>query len=146
MKKHVTLLISAVMIMALSVFGYAAKNTHVKVNEKQLIGTWKLVSAVYNNKAQQMPPHFARFKIVTKDNFSWFDVNTDTGKVTSYVFGTWKLTKDKYTETPLYGLGLNFLSIKGNTQSFKCVLKGNKWFHSGLINKSLSINEVWVRQ
>ena len=47
--------------------------------------------------------------------------------------------------TPEYGFGPDFQVIKGQRQSYKCKVEGNKWYQTGTLSTGQTLEEVWER-
>jgi len=132
-------------IAALTVSAAATRACEPKAGAKadgKLVGVWKLVSAKYGGKEQEIQG--THLKHVTPTHFIWVTHDQD-GKVSSALGGPYNLVGEKYEETPEYGLGGVLGAFKGKTQSFTCKVDGNKWHHAGKLTIGLEIEEVWER-
>ena len=47
--------------------------------------------------------------------------------------------------TPEYGFGSDFQTIKGQRQSYKCKVEGNKWYQTGTLSTGQTLEEIWER-
>jgi hypothetical protein len=112
--------------------------------DAKLVGTWKLVSAKYNGKESTLPETATTLKHITPAQMMWVSYDKD-GKITRAAGGTYTLKGDEFTDTPEYGMSLDFAAVKGKTHVFKCKVEGNKWFHTGKLASGLTIEEVWER-
>ena len=112
--------------------------------ENKLVGTWKLVSAKYDDKEFKFPEGHTMVKHVTPTQFMWATYDQD-GKVTRAAGGGYTLKGETYEETPEYGISSDFDLLKGKAQTFKWKVEGNKWYHSGKLSNDLTIDEVWER-
>jgi hypothetical protein len=112
--------------------------------DNKLIGTWKLVSAKYAGKESKVPEGFTTLKHITPAQMMWLTYDKD-GKVIRAAGGGYTLKGDDFTDTPEYGVGSDFDTVKGMTHTFKCKVEGNKWFHTGKLASGLEIEEVWER-
>jgi hypothetical protein len=110
----------------------------------RLVGTWELVSARYGGQEFKFPEGTTMLKHVTPSHFMWATYDKD-GKVSRAAGGPYTVTRDKYEETPTYGVGADFDAIKGKAHSFKWKVEGTKWYHDGQLNNGLTIEEVWQR-
>lgn len=110
----------------------------------ELIGTWKMKSAKYGGQEYSFPEGTTTLKHVTPAQFMWVTYDKD-GTVTRTAGGGYTLDGDKYAETPEYGIGEDFESIKGKAHSFSWKVDGNAWHHSGRLGDGLTIEEVWER-
>src|SRR5262245_56606204 len=109
--------------------------------ENKLVGTWKMVKAMYGGKEANIG---TEFKHVTQAHFTLVAIDKD-GTVRAAIGGPYTLKGEKYEETPEYGLSAVFTYIKGKPQSFECKVEGNKWYHNGTVTSGLTIEEVWER-
>ena len=112
--------------------------------DNKLVGTWKLVSAKYNGKESNLPETMTTLKHITPTQMMWLSYDND-GKVTRAAGGSYTLKGDEFTDTPEYGVGASFDTVKGKTHTFKCKVEGNKWYHTGKLASGLEIEEVWER-
>src|SRR5262245_18673522 len=112
--------------------------------ESKLIGTWKLVSAKYGGKENALPTAMTTIKHITPAQMMWLTYGAD-GIVTRAGGGSYTLQGDDFTDTPEYGVGQSFQAVKGRTHKFKCRVEGNKWYHTGMLDSGLTIEEVWER-
>lgn len=112
--------------------------------QHQLVGTWTLISAKYGGQEFKPGEGVTTVKHVTPTQFMWASYGKD-GKVTRAAGGSYTLNGDTYEETPGYGISADFDLIKGNAQTFKCRIEGNKWYHNGKLSNGLTIDEVWER-
>src|SRR5436190_947905 len=83
----------------------AGRADDVKPGHK-LVGTWKIVSAKYNGREQQLREGMTKLKHVTPTHFIWASYNKD-GQVFTSLGGPYTLTGAKYEETPECGVGLD---------------------------------------
>jgi hypothetical protein len=112
--------------------------------ENKLLGTWKMVKAKYGGTEYKIPEGTTEFKHITSAHFMLAVIDKD-GKVLAAIGGPYTLKREKYEETPEYGLSQVFTNIKGKPQSFECKVEGNKWYHNGTVSSGLTIEEVWER-
>ena len=110
----------------------------------QLVGTWKLVSAKYDGQEFKQKEGTTTIKHVTPSQFMWASYEK-SGKLTRAAGGAYTVKGENYEETPEYGLSGDFELIKGNPQTFKWKVDGNKWYHNGKLSNGLTIEEVWER-
>jgi hypothetical protein len=110
----------------------------------RLIGTWRLVSAKYGGQEVTFPEGITTLKHITPSQFHWLSHGPD-GVVTRAAGGPYTLRDDRYEETPEYGVGDDFNTVKGQTHTFTCRIDGNKWHHTGELKSGLTIEEVWER-
>jgi hypothetical protein len=112
--------------------------------DNKLLGTWKLVSAKYGGREYKYPEGSMTLKHVTPTQFMWATYDKD-GRVTRTSGGGYTLKGEVYEEVPRYGLGSDFLIIKGKAQAFRWKVEGNKWFHTGQLSNAQTVDEVWER-
>ncbi len=110
----------------------------------KLVGTWKMVSAVYGGREHKFPEGTTTLKHVTPTQFMWASYDAD-GRVTRAAGGSYTLAGEDYVETPEYGLSADFEVIRGKPQSFRCRVDGSRWHHDGKLSNGLTIDEVWER-
>jgi len=120
-----------------------SKKTDLKSPDK-LVGTWKLVKAMYGGKEVPIPQGTTQIKHITQTHFMFVDYDKD-GKFIDAFGGPYTLNGVKYEETPEYGTGDAFSNIRGKSQLFECRVEGDKWFHKGTLSSGLTIDEVWER-
>ncbi|MGE3776919.1 MAG: hypothetical protein AB7F89_07040 [Pirellulaceae bacterium] len=113
---------------------------------KQLVGTWKMVSAKFGGKESDLPTRLTVLKHVTPTHMTWMRSDPKTGEVVAMASGVWTISGDKYSDTPTMGMGPQFATVKGGTHTFTCRIVGDKWFHTGKLATGLTIEEVWERQ
>jgi hypothetical protein len=111
--------------------------------ENKLVGTWKIVSAIYNGQ-EFKNDGTTTLKQITPTQFMWVSYDQD-GKVTRAAGGGYTLKGDTYEETPEYGISSDFDLIKGKAQTFTWKVEGNKWHHNGKLSNGAIIEEVWER-
>ncbi len=114
-------------------------------NEQRVIGTWKLASAKYGDQEVKPENLGTTLKHVTPTSFVWLSYNDETKVVSRTAGGTYTLKGDQYEETPQYGFGGDFDTIRDKPQSFSLKIEGDKWHHSGMLSNGLKIEEVWER-
>ncbi len=110
----------------------------------KLVGTWKMVSAMYGGREYRFPEGTTTLKHVTPTQFMWASYDAD-GRVTRAAGGGYTLAGEEYEETPEYGLSADFEVIRGKPQSFRCKVDGSRWHHDGKLSNGLTIDEVWER-
>jgi len=113
-----------------------------------LQGAWKLVGQK-NGDAQdyQQPVEgMQMIKFVTGGRFIW--TVSQNGKMVAGAGGTYKIDKDKYSETIEYTLGEGQEALAGKTFDFTWKLDGKTWQHVGTMNingQELKIDEKWAQ-
>jgi hypothetical protein len=113
--------------------------------EDRLIGTWKLVSAKYGDEEVEGPKLGTTLKHITPTSFVWLSYDPGTKVVSRTAGGTYTVKGDQYEETPRYGFGGDFDTIRDKPQSFSLKIEGDKWHHTGTLSNGLKIEEVWER-
>ncbi|QEH32344.1 hypothetical protein OJF2_08140 [Aquisphaera giovannonii] len=111
---------------------------------RELVGTWRLVSARYGGQEYKAPEGTTTIKHVTPTQFMWASYDAE-GRVSRAAGGRYSLDGDAYVETPEYGLSEDFDVIKGKPQAFRCKVEGKTWHHDGKLSNDLTIEEVWER-
>jgi hypothetical protein len=136
----------ALLILGLAVSAAAARADDPPAAAKThaLVGTWKMVSAKYGGQERDLPSEMTTIKHVTPSQFMWASYDKD-GKVTRAAGGSYSVRGENYEEIPEYGISSDFDLIKGNAQTFKWKVEGNKWHHNGKLSNGLTIEEVWER-
>jgi hypothetical protein len=109
-----------------------------------LVGTWKCVSAKYDDKASPRPDGYSLVKHVTPTQFMWAIYDKD-GKVEAVLGGAYTVKGKEYVEVPEYGTAGVLEDLKGKPQQFTWRIDGNKWIHVGKLSSGVSIEEVWER-
>jgi len=138
---------SLALIIALAVMASTARPAEPKGDansHSKLVGTWKLLTAKYGGQESPLPEGLTTVKHVTPTQFMWVTYDKD-GKVSRAAGGTYTLKGEVYEETPEYGISGDFDLIKGQAQTFKWKVEGNKWYHNGKLSNGLTIDEVWER-
>jgi hypothetical protein len=111
--------------------------------DQKLVGTWKLVSAKYDGKEQDVTST-TTLKHITPEQMMWLSYDKN-GRVIRGAGGSYTLKGDDFADTPEYGIGRDFGVVKGKTHKFKCKVEGKKWYHTGKLDSGLDIEEVWER-
>jgi hypothetical protein len=114
-----------------------------KSNNK-LVGTWKLMSAVYGGRESTLTKTATTLKHITPTHYMWLSHDSN-GIVTRGAGGSFTLKGDEFVQQGQYGVGAEFTLVKGQN-AFKCKVDGNKWHHAGKLANGLIIEEVWERQ
>jgi hypothetical protein len=115
------------------------------VSEEKIIGTWKLISAKYDDEEVELPELGTTLKHITPTGFVWLSYDPETKVVSRTAGGTYTLKGDQFEETPQYGLGGDFDTIRDKPQAFTIKIEGDRWRHSGVLSNGLKIEEVWER-
>ncbi len=134
-------------LLLLTVVLWADEQAPEEKLSKELIGTWKLVSAKYGGIDQGLPSQLICLKHITPTHQTWMRIESDSGEVVTIACGKWSIKGDQFSATPEFGMGTAFSSVKGTKNTFTCKIDGNRWFHAGLLRKyDLTLEEVWERQ
>jgi hypothetical protein len=110
----------------------------------ELVGTWKLVSGKYGGTESTLPKKATTLKHMTATHYMWVTYDK-TGQVTRTGGGPYMFKGGVLDSTSEYGLGRDFEAIKGKAQSYKCNVKGNKWYQTGTLSTGQTLEEVWER-
>ena len=127
-------------LLLLSAAG-AAQDTH---DATKLIGSWKLVKAVYGGAPSNMNGQ-VEIKDVTDSHFMWFRHKEGSSTLTDAGGGSYSIKGDTYSERLEYGLGNDFNVVKGHVIPLKWKLDGNMWHISGTLNNGLVFEEDWEK-
>jgi hypothetical protein len=111
---------------------------------QELFGTWKLISAKYGGRSQNLAAMGTTLKRVTPTQFLWLSYGNDK-RVNRAAGGTCTITADTYAETADYGISEDFGILKGKTHKFNWKVEGNQWHHTGQLANGLAIEEIWER-
>jgi hypothetical protein len=124
--------------------GLAGRNQQSKAEDSRLIGTWRVLSGKYGGQEFKRPEGLTTVKHVTPTHFMWVTYDRN-GKVTRAAGGRYTLKADTYEETPEYGIGEDFDTVKAKAQTFKWKVDGNKWYLDGSLSNGQTLEEVWER-
>jgi hypothetical protein len=115
-------------------------------DNSKLLGTWRLVSAVYNDEPlKDVGKKEIQIKHITDVQFTWVAYNADTKQVTSSLGGTYSARGDSYVETPQYGLGDVLEAVRDKEQTFNWRVDGDRFYQNGRLSMGLKLEEVWER-
>ena len=140
--KHRFLLASLGMAL-LCVSNVRAQDT-AQTDAKSLIGSWKLVSATYNGRTQELGK-VIKIKHVTDSQFMWFVYEPGNKKVTDAAGGPYSVKGDLYSEKIVYGLGKDYEVVRGHEIPLHWKMEETTWRVSGRLNNGLMIEEVWEK-
>lgn len=147
MKKSFVLIVS-IAALAIAVLTISAVSS-ASVSKKKTVsieGTWQLESYKYGPAQSgfiDVQDNRVRLKVINKTNFIWVDYNPGTGRVTQSAGGTYSLTGNTYTESLVFGLGMD--SYLGNKPVFTVKIEGDMLFQTGLLTEGYKIEEIWHR-
>ena len=113
---------------------------------KELVGTWKMVSARYGDRDSDLPKRMVVVKHITPTHMTWFRAHPTTKVVADMASGKWTLEGDQFADFPEFGVGPDFKTVKGGAHRFTCKIVDNRWYHTGALENGLTIEEVWERQ
>lgn len=122
----------------------AGESTGEGKTANRLAGSWKLVSAKYGGRESTLPKVATTLKHVTPTHYTWVTIDKD-GQVTRIGGGTYVFNGKLLESTPEYGLGPDFVAIKGKRQSFEIKFDGDRWTQSGTLSTGTTLEEVWER-
>jgi hypothetical protein len=111
-------------------------------------GAWKLIVQKNGDAPDYQKPAEGSLmiKFVTGGRFIW--TVSQGGKIVSAAAGTYKIDKDKYSETIESVAGEGQDSIVGKTFDFTWKMDGKTWLHVGTIQvngQDMKIDEKWER-
>ena len=109
---------------------------------KNLVGTWRLVSAKYGGQESSLTTESTTLKHFTPTHFMWvsFDKN---GKVTRTGGGPYSFDGKTLQDTPAYGLGSDFDVVHAKRQTFECKVEGSRLYQTGALSNGRKLEEVW---
>lgn len=110
---------------------------------KSLVGTWKLVSAIYGGRQQNtLTGVGTTLKHMTPTHYTFVTYKMD-GQVVRIGGGRYTFNGKVLESTPEYGVGDDIKSRKGKSHTFVCRIEGRKLYQSGALSTGLSLEEVW---
>ena len=112
----------------------------------ELIGTWKMISAKFGGRESNLPSRLDVLKHVTLTHVTWMRSDPKTGNVVAMACGRWELEGNRFSDTPESGMGGDFAIVKDKTHTFICKIVGDLWYHNGMLENGMNIQEVWERQ
>ena len=112
----------------------------------RLDGAWRLVSSRDPRTGQMrgMPPGVEMTKLLVGGQYAWTAVRD--GKAIFGAGGKYQVDEHTYTETVVYSVGENMLSLVGVACPFTWTIEDGKWHHKGTLKVGASrqeINEIW---
>ena len=110
----------------------------------KLVGTWKLVSAKYSGRENDLPTRLTTLKHMTPTHYMWATYDRD-GQVTRTAGGPYTLKGETMESTPEYGMSSDFEVIRGKRQSYTVKVEGRRFFQSGTLSNGVTLEEVWER-
>jgi hypothetical protein len=130
-------------IIALAAIAAAVRADDAK-GDNRLVGTRKIVSGKYGGVEFSRLSGTMTVKHITPTHYMWATYDKD-GQVTRTGGGPYKFKDGVMESTPEYGFGSDFQAIKGQPQSYKCKVEGNKWYQTGTLSTGQTLEEVWER-
>jgi len=119
--------------------------TFCKPGEKDLLGTWKLVSYQYGDRAKvDSLGNFNAVELITPGHFTWVHYSSDNKTVFDSAGGTYVFDGDSMIINVEYG-GKGMIPYIGKSK-YKIKFKDDQMFLSGsLFPTGLKLNEVWKK-
>jgi hypothetical protein len=115
-------------------------------DRRKLLGTWRLVSAVYDDKPNtEVGKSEIQIKHITDVQFTWLTYSVATKQVRSGLGGTYSVNVNSYSETPEYGFGEAIERLHDTEQKFTCRIEGDRWYQDGRLSVGMKLEEVWER-
>jgi hypothetical protein len=130
-------------IIALAAATAAVRADDAK-GDSPLVGTWKIVSGKFGGVESPRPAGATTLKHITPTHYMWATYDKD-GQVTRTAGGRYTFKDGVMESTPEYGFGSDFQAIKGQRQSYKCKVEGNKLYQTGTLSTGQTLEEVWER-
>ena len=113
---------------------------------KELVGTWKLVSATYGGRESSLPTQMLVLKHMTPTHETWMRIDPKSREVVAMAGSRWRLEGAQLIVGESgYGLSPTLSSTQGTTDPFSCRIVGNRWYHNGALGNGLTIDEIWER-
>jgi hypothetical protein len=118
--------------------------TFCKPGEKDLMGTWKMVSYKYGTgEKTAWPDDVKAIKLITPGHFTWIHYTTKDNTVYDSAGGTYVFDGVNYTENVEFGAKA-MVHYFGKSQ-FKIKIEGDQMFLSGSLSDGYKIEEVWKK-
>lgn len=147
MKQYVAILTLACASLLAGAAALRAQDATGDDTAKKLVGTWRMVSQKTGDAAEytDFPKEKVRLKNLVPGGCAWVEYEAETGKVSTFVAGTWSAQGTEYREKAAVGMGGAYDFLKDKDPKFECKLDGNKWNHTGQIDNWKG-DENWERQ
>jgi hypothetical protein len=124
----------------------AASEQDPEVLRKNLIGTWRIVSASFDGKASELHRTSITLKLVTPTHMIWIGYQPEDRRIFRSAGGSWKVLDGRYVETMRYGLDATFREGSfGKSFGFDCRFEGKRWIQSGTMPGGVFLEEIWER-
>ena len=113
---------------------------------KQLIGSWRIVSASFGGVPSELHKNSITIKHITPVHLIWIGYQPDDRRIFRSAGGSWKVVDGKYIETMRYGLDEKFRqNIFGKDFAFDCRFEGDLWIQSAKLPDGSDMIETWQR-
>ncbi len=113
---------------------------------KQLVGSWRIVSASFGGVPSELHRNSITIKHITPVHVIWIGYQPDDRRIFRSAGGSWKVVDGKYTETMRYGLDEKFRqNTFGRDFAFDCRFEGDLWIQSATLNNGSEMIETWQR-
>lgn len=113
---------------------------------KQLVGSWRIVSASFGGVPSELHKNSITIKHITPVHLIWIGYQPEDRKIFRSAGGSWKVVDGKYVETMRYGLDENFKqNTFGKEFPFDCRFEGDLWIQSATLPNGSEMIETWQR-
>ena len=118
--------------------------TFCKPGEKDLVGTWKLISYHYGDREKvDSLGNYNAIELITPGHFTWVHYSSDNKTVFDSAGGTYVFDGENWTVNVEYG-GKGMIPYIVKT-TYKIKFKGDQMFLSGSLSDGYKIEEVWKK-
>jgi hypothetical protein len=119
--------------------------TDSELREK-LVGSWRIVSASFNDVPSKLHATSITIKHVTPVHLIWIGYQPEDRRIFRSAGGSWTIKDGKYVETMRYGLDEAFKEKSfGKEYAFDCKFEDDRWVQSGILADGTKLIEVWQR-
>ncbi|MBL8818365.1 MAG: hypothetical protein JNL58_20225 [Planctomyces sp.] len=126
--------------------GSFASGTSDNDISKQLVGSWRIVSASFGGVPSELHRNSITIKHITPVHVIWIGYQPDDRRIFRSAGGSWKVVNGKYTETMRYGLDEKFRqNTFGRDFAFDCRFEGDLWIQSATLPNGSEMIETWQR-
>jgi hypothetical protein len=149
MKKLVVLLITATMLIVISLVSFSFRNPDSgsgKKSKNSITGTWKMDSYKYGTSSSSftvITPERPHIKLITENRFLWVTYDSTTKKILESAGGSYTLDGDNYVESIDYGFNMD--SYLGSKTNFKIKVEDGMFYVRGLLDDGYKIEEIWQK-
>ena len=113
---------------------------------KQLVGSWRIVSASFGGVPSELHKNSITIKHITPVHIIWIGYQPDDRNIFRSAGGSWKVKDGKYIETMRYGLDPKFKeNTFGKDFIFECRFEGDLWIQTGKLADGSEMIETWQR-